>query len=132
MSLTERDRLAMFRQVEAGQLTLVEAALLLSISYRQTKRLWKRYREVGDAGLVHGLRGRPSNNVGVADERQERALALYREHYQGFGPTLAIPAVEACAEVVGVAGRSPVIEESAEFQKSLDYRRNCSRTVRLP
>jgi len=89
MSLSERDRLAMFRQVEARQITLVEAALRLSISYRQAKRWWKRYREVGDGGLVHGLRGRPSNNAVVADARRERALALYREHYLGFGPTLA-------------------------------------------
>ncbi len=57
MSLSERDRLAMFRQVEARQITLVEAALRLPISYRQVKRWWKRYRELGDAGLVHGLRG---------------------------------------------------------------------------
>jgi len=89
MSLTERDRLAMFRQVESGRLRLVEAARRLSISYRQCKRLWKRYREVGDAGLVHGLRGRASNNRRATDARRERALALYRERYQGFGPTLA-------------------------------------------
>lgn len=89
MSLNERDRLAMFRQVESGKITLVEASRRLSISYRQAKRLWKRYREVGDAGLVHGLRGRPSNNQAGSDTRRERALALYREHYEGFGPTLA-------------------------------------------
>jgi len=89
MSLNERDRLAMFRHVETGNITLVQAAARLSISYRQVKRLWKRYREVGDAGLVHGLRGRRSNNRGVCDARRERALGLYREHYMGFGPTLA-------------------------------------------
>jgi len=89
MSLNERDRLAMFRQVESGQITLVEASRRLSISYRQAKRLWKRYRQVGDAGLAHGLRGRPSNNQAASDARRERALALYREHYRGFGPTLA-------------------------------------------
>lgn len=89
MSLNERDRLAMFRQVESGQITLVEASRRLSVSYRQAKRLLKRYRHHGDAGLVHGLRGRPSNNRDVSDARRERALALYREHYRGFGPTLA-------------------------------------------
>jgi len=89
MSLNERDRVAMFRQVEAGEVTLVEASLRLSLSYRQAKRLWKRYREVGDAGLVHGLRGRASNNQAVSDVRRERALALYCDHYRGFGPTLA-------------------------------------------
>lgn len=89
MSLKDRDRLAMFRQVEAHQISLVEAAGVLSLSYRQAKRLWKRYREVGDVGLVHGLRGRGSNNGGRSDARRACALGLYREHYQGFGPTLA-------------------------------------------
>jgi len=89
MGLKDRDRLAMFRQVERRQMSLTEAAGRLSLSYRQAKRLWKRYREVGDAGLVHGLRGRASNNRAATDGRRERALALYRESYQGFGPTLA-------------------------------------------
>jgi len=89
MTLRERDRLSMFRQVETGRMSLVQAAVQLSISYRQAKRLWKRYREVGDAGLVHGLRGRPSNNRPASDGRRERALALYRASYRGFGPTLA-------------------------------------------
>lgn len=89
MSLTERDRLAMFRQVETRQITVAEAAQRLGLSYRQAKRLWKRYREVGDAGLVHGLRGRASNNRPATDARRDRALELYRERYVGFGPTLA-------------------------------------------
>jgi transposase len=89
MTLKERDRLAMFSQIRDGQMTLMDAAWRLGTSYRQVKRLWRRYRQVGDAGLVHGLRGRPSNNQSSADGRQQRALALYREHYQGFGPTLA-------------------------------------------
>ena len=53
MTWNERDRLAMFRQVEARQITLVEAAERLSMSYRQVKRMWKRYRELGDGGVVH-------------------------------------------------------------------------------
>jgi len=53
MSLTERDRLAMFRQLETGRITLVEAAAGLSLSDRQAKRLWKRYREVGEPGQTH-------------------------------------------------------------------------------
>lgn len=89
MSLKERDRLAVFSRVRDGQITLVEASEQLKLSYRQAKRLWQRYREVGDAGLVHGLRGRASNNRATADARRERAVELYRERYPGFGPTLA-------------------------------------------
>lgn len=89
MSLKERDRLALLRRVGDGQMTLVAAAAELGVSYRQVKRLWRGYRSRGDAGVVHGLRGRPSNNRVASDGRRGRALALYREHYQHFGPTLA-------------------------------------------
>jgi len=100
MTLKERDRLAMFSRVRDGQMTLTEASRRLGVSYRQAKRLWRRYREVGDAGLVHRLRGRPGNNQPAADGRRGRALELYREHYVGFGPTLA---VEQMAERDGLA-----------------------------
>jgi hypothetical protein len=89
MNGKERDRLAMFRRVEDKQLTLKQAAEVLSLSYRQAKRLWGSYRRHGDVGLVHGLRGRPSNNQATVDARRERGVGLYREHYRGFGPTLA-------------------------------------------
>lgn len=89
MSLKERDRLAVLSRVMEDKITLVEASDRLGVSYRQAKRLWQRYREVGDAGLVHGLRGRSSNNRSQADDRRARAIELYRERYRGFGPTLA-------------------------------------------
>jgi hypothetical protein len=34
---------------------------MLELSYRQAKRLWRRYRRVGRKGLKHGNAGRPSN-----------------------------------------------------------------------
>jgi hypothetical protein len=89
MSLNERDRLALFSRVRDGQMTLIEASRRLEVSYRQAKRLWRGYRRRGDAGLVHGLRGRASNNAAAADGRREKALALYGERYGDFGPTLA-------------------------------------------
>mgnify|MGYP000020530749 FL=1 len=88
MSVKERARLGILSKVEAGELTLVQAAGLLGVSYRQVRRLRQRYREHGDAGLVHGLRGRPSNRGGDRALR-EAAIGLYREHYSDFGPTLA-------------------------------------------
>ena len=42
----------------------------------------------GDKGLIHRNRGRPSNRR-KAPEVKEMALALYREQYWDFGPTLA-------------------------------------------
>lgn len=89
MSRAEWKRAAVLTQVKSGRLTLKSAADRLGVSCRQAKRQWRRWREVGDAGLVHGLRERPSNNRRRADAQRERALALYRERYAGMGPTLA-------------------------------------------
>lgn len=76
------------KQVKAKLLSLVVAAELLGLSYRQAKRVWRRYRDRGDAGLVHLGRGRCGNR-GKAGKARERILARYQERYPDFGPTLA-------------------------------------------
>jgi len=88
MSQKERHRLELLARVRDQQLSLVEVAALLPLSYRQCKRVWKRYQQHGDAGLVHRLRGRPSTHR-KPDTQRTQALALYRAHYDDFGPTLA-------------------------------------------
>lgn len=88
MSVQERRRLAVLSQVAGGQLSVAEAGRQLGLSERQIRRVWGRYRREGDAGLVHGLRGRPGNR-GIDPALRGQALALYREHYADFGPTLA-------------------------------------------
>src|ERR1019366_8110394 len=58
------------------------------VCYRQSKRIWQRYRAAGDAGLVHRLRGQPSAR---RKPPALRALALARyaeERYADFGPAL--------------------------------------------
>jgi len=44
-------------RVKSGELKLVNAAVMMGLSYRQTKRLAKRYREVGAKGLKHASAG---------------------------------------------------------------------------
>lgn len=83
MSGKERRRLELFHQVKERKLSVSQAGRMLGLSERQARRIWKRYVEQGDAGLLHGLRGR-AGNAGKAELRVE-ALALYREKYQGFG-----------------------------------------------
>jgi transposase len=88
MSGGERKRLVLMVRVKRGELKLSKAAELMEVSYRQAKRIWKRYQESGDKGLVHGLRGRASNRR-ADGSRRERVVELYREKYGDFGPTLA-------------------------------------------
>lgn len=88
MNVKERRRLDVFSRVVSGELTLVKASELLKLSYRQAKRAYARYRSDGDAGVVHGLRGRVSNRR-TDEEKKARVLKLFEEKYRDFGPTLA-------------------------------------------
>src|ERR1039457_2934616 len=88
MNTRERRRLTILSRVKGGVLRLTLAAEMLQLSYRQVKRLWRRFREEGDAGLIHRQRGRSSHRARPEAERQ-RARALYSKQYAGFGPLLA-------------------------------------------
>ena len=88
LSTKERARLVELEQVKAGRQTVVAASERLSISVRQCKRIWKRYRGEGAKGLVHRSRGRPSNRK-LDAESKKRSLELCRTRLLGFGPTLA-------------------------------------------
>jgi transposase len=88
MSAKERRRLELMSRVRDKQLTLVQVAEWLELSYRQTKRVWQRYRRDGDAGLVHRLRGRPSSRR-IDEATRQRILDCYQRDYHDFGPTLA-------------------------------------------
>ncbi len=88
MSTRERRRMALMARVMGCVLKLSVAAEMMRVCYRQAKRILQRYRQEGDAGLVHRGRGRSSNRTRPAAERQ-RAVALYAKQYAGFGPLLA-------------------------------------------
>ncbi len=59
MNRKERNRMTIMAGVKANELSQVQAAELLGLGYRQAKRVWRRYQDQGDAGLVHRLRGKP-------------------------------------------------------------------------
>src|SRR5258708_39552752 len=93
MSGRELERVEVMGRVAKQDLKLSEAAAVLQLSYRQSKRVWKRYREVGREGLKHGNAGRPSNR-GKPGKVRRRVLHLLQKKYSGsererFGPTLA-------------------------------------------
>jgi transposase len=84
----ERDRLKVLHEVEEGHLKQREAALQLGMSERGFRKLLRRYRAKGDRAVVHGLRGRKSNQR-LDGRTAARAVALVRSRYGDFGPTLA-------------------------------------------
>lgn len=88
MTAREARRVYVIEQVLARRIRQRPAAELLGCSVRQVKRLVHRVRAEGPRGLVHRLRGRPSNRRYPA-ALQQRVLALYQGRYADFGPTLA-------------------------------------------
>jgi transposase len=93
MSSKEMRRAGVLARVESGELKLVDAAVIMGMSYRQSKRMAKRCREEGAKGLKHGSAGRESNRRKPKKFR-ERVLRLVGKKYSGeegerFGPTLA-------------------------------------------
>ena len=88
MSMRETDRLKTIQAVVDRMLRVGQAAERLGVSLRQVERMLLRYAAQGAAGLVSRKRGRPSNHQlepGLAD----KAIALVRQRYADFGPTLA-------------------------------------------
>ncbi len=86
MSSKELVRYRVLGGVLEGQLALQDAASTLGVSPRHARRLVKRLREQGPAGLVHGNRGRsPSNRT--PDELREQILAWVDGPYAGFNDT---------------------------------------------
>lgn len=94
ISYREMERAKIITRIEHKSLTVVEAAEALDLSERQMYRILKRYRAHGDAGLVHRLRGRPSNKA-RPNEQRKKALRLYHEQFDDYGPTLFVEKLEA-------------------------------------
>lgn len=97
MSTRELERAQVLTRVAAGALRLGEAATMLGVSYRQAKRLARRFRLHGPSGLQHRLVGRPSNRATPRAVREavltfvaaELGGPATRGPGQRFGPTLA-------------------------------------------
>jgi len=88
MSNREIDKLKVIQNTIDGKLTWPQASAILSLCERQVGRLCARVREEGNRGVIHGLKGLPSNNK-LPDAIIEEAIGLVKQHYCDFGPTLA-------------------------------------------
>lgn len=88
MSRHERERMTIMVGVKRRALTQVQAAQLLELGYRQTKRIWRRYQAEGAAGLVHRLRGQPGLRRKPPALRTQVLARAAEARYADFGPTL--------------------------------------------
>jgi len=88
MSTKELSRLEVMQRLSKKRMSQKEAGEILHLSTRQIKRLLKRYKRQGAAGLISKHRGHQAANR-LSESVKKRALDLLRTKYQGFGPTLA-------------------------------------------
>lgn len=88
LNMRELDRLKVIQSVVDMGLKPGRAAERLGLTVRQIERLVIRYRECGAAGLTSRKRGRQGNRR-LDENLAQRALAIIRERYADFGPTLA-------------------------------------------
>ena len=95
MTMRELDRFKVIQSVVDGLLKPWRAAERLALTTRQVRRLAARLREQGPPGLISGRCAKPSNHridAGLA----VRAVAIIKERYADFGPTLACEKLREC------------------------------------
>jgi len=89
MSQEERDWLDWLKRARDGQVTQKWVADKMGVSDRWVRRLLVEMKEKGDAVVVHGLRGRPSNRR-IDEETRGRAMELVKSpDWHDFKPTFA-------------------------------------------
>src|ERR1022692_3237497 len=89
MSQQERDELDWLRRAKEGSISQREAAQKMGVSDRWVRKLLKRMIKQGDAVVVHGLRGRPSNRKLPAETQRQAVKLLKQPDWHDFGPTFA-------------------------------------------
>src|SRR5258708_20284743 len=78
----EKKRAMVLMRIQAGQLSVAEAAEVLDLSARHMRRILAAYEKEGPAALAHGNRGRkPAHSISAAVRAQMVDLA--RTTYQG-------------------------------------------------
>ena len=94
VTLVELNRLKSIQAVIDGDLRASQVAERMGLTSRLVRRLVERYRIEGPVGLISRHRNRPSNYQ-LGDGVEPQIVALLRELYADFGPTLAAEKLQA-------------------------------------
>ncbi len=81
--MKEQKRLRVLNDLEAGRMTIDEAAIVLGLSVRHVYRLRQRYRDEGAAALAHGNRGRRSPRR-IPEAVRQQVIELTRKEFSDF------------------------------------------------
>jgi transposase len=88
LSMKETERITIMDNLIAKRIKQKHAAKQLGISVRQVRRMLKRYKGEGIAGLTHKSRGKVGNRA-MKIAKKEQIVKLIKKKYPDFGPTLA-------------------------------------------
>lgn len=89
MSTKETERISVMDNLIERRIKQKHAARQLDISVRQVRRILKRYKRDGAAGLAHLGRGQPSNRI-ISQQKKDWAITIIKQRYHDFGPTFAL------------------------------------------
>jgi len=97
--MKETERITIMDNLIAKRIKQKHASKQLGISIRQVQRMVKRYKREGLPGLIHQSRGRVGNRA-MPQEKTDKIVALVKQKYPDFGPTLA---AEKLTELDGIS-----------------------------
>jgi hypothetical protein len=113
MSNSEIDRLRVIKDVLEGKTTWQEATAQIDVCMRQVGYLCKKVREQGNRGIIHGLKGKPSNHQ-LEEGLLDKAMGIIEKRYADFGPTFAN---EKLREIHGIVLSTPTINQGMTVKK---------------
>jgi transposase len=118
MSTKELKRVPVIHNLIEGRVNQLDAANIIGLSTRQLRRIVKEVKEKGDIAITHGSRGKRSN-AAKDSILKNKILALCKDTYNGFGPTLAseMMAERDKTHINHETLRLWLIEEGVEYKK---------------
>ena len=81
--MKEEKRLEIIQRVFRGELTVVEARVVIGVSERHCYRIKAKVTKRGAKGVVHGNRGRPCKRK-TKEKDVRRVVELAKGKYRGF------------------------------------------------
>lgn len=88
MTQIEIKRCEILKMAEEKKIIQKTGAQQMKVSDRHFRRLLRRYKRDGPAGIISGHRNKPSNNQ-ITPEKRKVIVDKLEAEYKGFGPTLA-------------------------------------------
>ena len=115
MRKVELRKLEVIRKINEGFIKQKVGAEFLDLSSRQVRRLQKRVKEDGSAGIVHGNRGKKSLRK-FTEKFKERILDLRREKYYDFQPKFMSEKLEEEGIQISKESLRKILIESGDWQ----------------